>query len=59
MNGPDSWEGRPRDYPTRRVSELPPELRRLFKQLVGKRRWTTEAEVQRLADLQKYGRMKP
>lgn len=54
MQGPDSWEGRPRDFPTIRVSTLKPELRRLFKQLIGSRRWTTEHEVQRLVDLRRY-----
>ena len=53
MQGPDSWEGRPRDIKTIQVSKLSPTLRAEFKSLIGKRRWTTEVEVQRLLSLRK------
>jgi hypothetical protein len=53
VKGPDSWEGRPRDIETIAVSKLSPDLRADFKRLIGKRRWTTSTEVQRLLDLRK------
>lgn len=53
MQGPDSWGGRPRDLITLRVSELDSLTRQLFKKYIGKRRWTTREEVQRLLATQK------
>jgi hypothetical protein len=50
MEGPDSWSGRPRELRPIRVSTLSKELRKLFKKYIGKRRWTTEYEIQRLLD---------
>lgn len=53
MQGPDSWSGRPRDLKPVRVSTLSKELKKLFKKYIGKRRWTTEYEIQRLIDTKK------
>ena len=53
MQGPDSWEGRPRNIKTIQVSKLSADLRADFKTIVGKRRWTTEVEVQRILALRK------
>lgn len=53
MQGPDSWSNRPREFKTIRVSQLNDELRADFKKWVGKRRWTTEAEIERLIALKK------
>jgi endo-1,4-beta-D-glucanase Y len=54
VQGPDGWSGRPKNVKTIRVSTLPPELHKLFKKLIGARRWTTPQEVQRLLDLKKF-----
>jgi hypothetical protein len=54
VKGPDSWEGRPRDVPTVRVSQLQPRLHALFKRHVGRRRWTTEIEIDRLLALERF-----
>lgn len=54
MKGPSSWEGRPRDIRTYRVSELPEDLKRLFKQLIGARRWCTDFEIEQLQRLMYY-----
>jgi len=54
VQGPDSWAGRPKDVETIRVSTLKPELRAIFKTLIGKRRWTTHPELERLAALKNF-----
>lgn len=53
MQGPESWSGRPKELRPIRVSTLSKELRKLFKKYIGKRRWTTEYEIQRLVDIKK------
>lgn len=53
MKGRDSWSERPRDIKTIRVSQLSEELRADFKNWIGKRRWTTEYEIERLVALKK------
>jgi hypothetical protein len=54
VKGPDSWEGRPRDISAVRVSQLDPHLHALFKKHIGRRRWTTRVEIERLVALERF-----